>query len=211
MRTTIFISIIISIGVWIAAVLIFYGILPLPAGGEIGLSFPETTSEAGDSLVAVEGIFSSVAVVLALIAVLLQGRELKASTFAQREQAAALQVQSSQQIDAIKMQAHSVRLQFLLSEIERLGNIADKTRSEIEECDDTEEKRKKWDLVRNSRNKQNRYREECEQATVAMEHFLKVKGVQFPSDVHGSHAVGEAAMAQRATASGDTSGRTYPG
>ncbi len=199
MRTTIFISIIISIGIWVAAVLIFYGILPLPVGWEIGLSFPETTSEAGDSLVAVEGIFSSVAVVLALIAVLLQGRELKASTFAQREQAAALQVQSSQQIDAIKMQAHSVRLQFLLSEVERLGNIADKTRNEIEECDDTKEKRKKWDLVKNSRHKQNRYREECEQATVAMEHFLKVKGAQSPSDVQRSYAVGEAVMAQRTT------------
>ena len=58
------------------------------------LSLPKTTSEFGDSVGILNGLFSAFAVVLALVAVLLQGRELKASTKAQNEQADALKAVS---------------------------------------------------------------------------------------------------------------------
>jgi len=205
-RATVFISVVTSVGVWIAAVLFFYGILPFPSEAWNSLAFPRTTSEAGDSLVVVEGLFSSLAVVLALVAVLLQGRDLKASALAQKDQAVALEVQSSQQVDAIKMQAHSVRLQFLLSEVERLGETADRAHKEIQDCRDPGEISNKWDLVKNSRSKQKRYREECERAKIAMEEFLKVKGVRFPSRNPGDQGVEGATLVQPATASDDTSG-----
>jgi hypothetical protein len=61
------------------------------------LSLPKTTSEFGDSVGILNGLFSAFAVVLALVAVLLQGRELKASTKAQNEQADALKAQLENQ------------------------------------------------------------------------------------------------------------------
>ncbi len=71
----------------------------------VNLTLPQTTAAFSDSTNVLNGIFSSFAIVLALIAVLLQGRELKESTAAQNEQALALkqQLQLQQKITTAQL------------------------------------------------------------------------------------------------------------
>ena len=70
----------------------------------IELTLPKSTSDFSTSTGILNGLFSSFAVLLALIAVLLQGRELRASNIAQNEQAISLRMQVEQQSEAVKAQ-----------------------------------------------------------------------------------------------------------
>ena len=78
------------IGLWGGLGYFLLGQVDIPG---IHLALPVTTTDFSESTGFLNGLFSSFAVVLALVAVLLQGRELKESTAAQNEQAAALKEQ----------------------------------------------------------------------------------------------------------------------
>lgn len=128
------------------------------------LGLPTNTAEFGDSTNVLNGLFSSFAVVLALVAVLLQGRELKESTKAQNEQAEALKKQLVHQqeltkaelirsqaiVDQLKQQQTAnqilllqAQLQYHTGEISRMDIILDKYDGNFE----------KSDLYNGSRNK----------------------------------------------------------
>lgn len=84
---------ILSLGVFGAWILLSYVLLGGIDAPWLKLTLPKSTSEFGDSVGILNGLFSALAVVLALVAVLLQGKELKESTKAQNEQADALKAQ----------------------------------------------------------------------------------------------------------------------
>lgn len=81
-------------GTWVSLSYFLLGGVSIPW---LELTLPKSTSEFGDSVGILNGLFSALAVVLAQVAVLLQGRELKESTKAQSEQANALKAQLKQQ------------------------------------------------------------------------------------------------------------------
>jgi hypothetical protein len=101
---------------WVGCLLLFLGHIPLISDEFLKISLPSTAAELGDTFGVVNGIFSGVAVVLALVAILIQGKELKASTRAQNEQAKALD-------ETVKLNALALRLQYLLSEVERMDRM----------------------------------------------------------------------------------------
>lgn len=94
MRFIVFILAITVFGAWVSLSYFLLGGVSIPW---LELTLPKSTSEFGDSVGILNGLFSALAVVLALVAVLLQGRELKESTKAQSEQANALKAQLKQQ------------------------------------------------------------------------------------------------------------------
>ena len=85
--------ILISLTLFTSWLLLSYFLLGHMDASWLQVKLPESTAELGDSLGILNGLFSALAVVLALVAVLLQGRELRASTKAQNEQAEALKAQ----------------------------------------------------------------------------------------------------------------------
>lgn len=104
---------------WIAALLLFVGILPhtfLP-NAVSRFEFPQSTSALGDSFVIIESFFSTISVTLALIAVLYQGKELKDSTDAQQQQAQALIRQLDSQKKLLVISAHSAHIQALVARL----------------------------------------------------------------------------------------------
>lgn len=90
MRFFIFIITLLIIGCWLVISLFLLGSIKIDG---IYLALPTSTAAFSDSTGFLNGLFSSFAVVLALVAVLLQGRELKESNIAQKEQAEALKKQ----------------------------------------------------------------------------------------------------------------------
>lgn len=155
MRTIIIFSATLFVGLWIASV---YVLLGSDWTNFSSLTYPTSTSDLGESLGLLNGLLSSIAIVLALLAVLIQSKELKDSTRAQNEQAESLDKQLEQQqsiteaqlkqAEAIAKQLEqqqisnrivglSARQRFLLSEMARMDSIiSSKSASEalIENC-----------------------------------------------------------------------------
>ncbi len=96
---------------------------------------------------------------LALLAVVLQGR--------------ALQQQNLQHERALKVSAISTKLQFLNAEVVRLGVQADSLEIQIERLEEGEKKADRFKILRNTRNKQIRLREESEQVNDQLTALLK--------------------------------------
>ena len=108
------------------------------------LALPKSTAELGDSMGILNGLFSSFAIILALITVLFQSKELRDSTVAQTEQAYALnqQLEHQQKMLSIQLQQSTAivqqleqqqisnkivgltaRQRYLLSEVSRMDGI----------------------------------------------------------------------------------------
>ena len=165
MRTAIGALLALCLVFWFGFALILSGFLKFDEVDLLfpAIRFPETTGEIGASLNIIQGIFSSLAVVLALVAVFIQGKELKESTSAQREQARALSNQLELQNEVIRLNAYSTRLQFLVAEIERLENQILKLVTEVESSDGQGDDKKKWDIIRSSRKLQISYRKDAKE------------------------------------------------
>ena len=146
----------------------------------LSLAKPKSTAELGDSLGLLNGLLSSIAIVLALLAVLIQSKELKDSTKAQNEQADSLKKQLDQQqaitgaqlkqAEAIAKQLEqqqisnrivglAARQRFLLSEMARMDLIIASNSG-------------KDDLIGNSKKKKARLQKEAEQIDVEIAQIL---------------------------------------
>ena len=140
-------------GSWLALSVVLLGWVSVET---FTLTLPNSTAEFGDSIGMLNGLFSSFAVLLALVAVVLQGRELRASTDAQNKQAEALRkqldtqkkineqqlVRSQTMIDQLRQQqlANEVvvlqaQQQYHASEIARMDAILDKIGGNREKSD----------------------------------------------------------------------------
>lgn len=141
MRTIVILSAILFVGLWTGSV---YVLLEGGWANFSSLEYPNSTSDLGESLGLLNGLLSSIAIVLALLAVLIQSKELKDSTRAQNEQAESLKKQLEQQqsiteaqlkqAEAIAKQLEqqqisnrivglSARQRYLLSEMSRMDSI----------------------------------------------------------------------------------------
>jgi len=72
---------ILFLGLWLFFIAYLAGYIPtyfFPQNFS-NLTLPATTTQLGDSLSILDGIFTSIAILLGLIAILLQGKELKES------------------------------------------------------------------------------------------------------------------------------------
>ncbi|MDQ6962581.1 MAG: hypothetical protein Q9M28_08650 [Mariprofundaceae bacterium] len=94
MRLLIAIIALFVIGIWVFLAYFLMGEINIP---HISLALPKSTESFSNSTTFLTGLLSSFSVILGLIAVLLQGKELKESTSAQRAQATALEKQSESQ------------------------------------------------------------------------------------------------------------------
>jgi hypothetical protein len=152
---------------WGAVLLVATGLAPLPTFLE-GMELPTTLAGLGDALAITDGIFTTMAITLGLIAILLQGRELKASTDANAEQAKALWLQMKQTQEANRLNAMTARLQFLSSDNERLERQVARLRNQIAELGEPEsdqdggaKRTELWDILKAS---DDRRRRQVEQA-----------------------------------------------
>ncbi len=116
---------VILVGLWMVSSLYFLGQIPNEGMFKFlgALSLSKTTAELGDSFGLLNGLFSSLAVVIALIAIIIQGKELRESTRAQSQQAEALTIQLKHQETSNRLAALSVKLQFTMSEVARMDSI----------------------------------------------------------------------------------------
>lgn len=154
-------------GMWLGLAGVLLGHVSIPG---MALQLPTSTAALGDSAGVLNGIFSSVAVVLALAAVLLQGKELKDSTAAQNAQAESLAEQLKNQesitqtiVNQLEQQRVSNQIlllqtqqQYHASEIERMDSILLRiegtTRSDnlFQNCVDKKKRhKKKLDEIQN--------------------------------------------------------------
>lgn len=157
---------IVFVALWLVAIALFAGMIPvdwLPDSlAKLGTS--SSFEGLGDAMATLDGLFSSIAILLGLVAILLQGRELQASTQAQTEQSEALSRQILQQEDSNRLGAYSARLQFLSAEIEhlesRIPGMIEKANGykQTQEQDKADEL---WDIIKNTRGKIERYRKEA--------------------------------------------------
>ena len=107
-----------------------------------GFALPQTTAELGESLAILNGLSTTIAVLVAFLAIIIQARQTKLTT---------------------QMSAYASRLQFLFAEAERLGRAADDLTLQIEQTR-SEEKREELSTIRKrSREKANRYRKQAEE------------------------------------------------
>lgn len=165
MRLYIFLIFFIFILLWLISIALFSGLITsewLPEA-LLNLKLPSNFDELGGAMSTLDGLFSSIAIILGLIAILLQGRELKASTEAQALQAKALTQQIEQQEAANLLGAYSARLTYLSAEIEmmenNIKNMVDQVQSPNLSWSD-EKIKEKWEIIKNTRSKQQRYRQE---------------------------------------------------
>jgi len=138
------------------------------------LTLPTSTTQLGDSLAVLDGLFTSIAIVLGLVAILLQGRELKESTKAQTEQAHSLSIQIGQQEASNRLGAFGARLQFLLTEADRLDTQVDSLIQQVETESDTDKKTELWNIIKNSRNKQSEHRNQAKEIDGKIQMLLNI-------------------------------------
>lgn len=171
------------IGLWIVSVAHLTGYMDVAF---IGLDLPASTAELGDSMGMLNGLFSSLAVILALVTVLFQSKELRDSTRAQNEQARALgeqllhqrQMAMSQlkQSSAIASQLEqqqisnrivglASRQKFLLSEMSRMDMI----------LKDIYGDRTKEELFNNCNAKKKKYQKEAQEIDVQIKSILNLE------------------------------------
>lgn len=170
---------IIFVLLWVVSLALFSGLIPLTWFPEqfLKLELPSSFDGLGNSMTILDGLFSSIAIVLGLIAILFQGRELKTSTDAQTLQAEALIRQISQQEASNRLGAYSARLQFLLAEIEHLENKVPgmlEEKDKLEKENDKEALAKVWDLIKNTRAKQTRYRKQAAEIDQQIQALLDI-------------------------------------
>lgn len=151
---------------WVASIAFFSGLIQpewLP-DGLIKMSRPSSFESLGDAMATLDGLLSAIAIVLGMIAILFQGRELKASTDAQALQADALSKQLAQQQASNRLGAYTARLQFLNSEITYLeAKITSMLEQDVElkMKGDKEKLSELWNIIRSTREKVGRYREQA--------------------------------------------------
>lgn len=144
------------LGLWVLLLTFSIGLLPLPEKIQ-ALSLPTSLGELGDALAITDGLFTTIAISLGLIAILLQGRELKASTDANAEQAKALWFQMKQTQEANRLNAMTARLQFLTSDNERLERQVARLHGQITDLGEPEhdkdggtKRTELWDILKAS-------------------------------------------------------------
>lgn len=154
------------LALWCAAIALFSGVIPasvLP-GRLADLAATNSFEGIGNAMATLDGLFSSIAILLGLIAILLQGKELNASTQAQTEQSEALSRQILQQEASNRLGAYSARLQFLSAEIEHMEA---RVKRMVEQAGEHKEKGAQdkagetWNVIKSTRNKIERYRKEA--------------------------------------------------
>ena len=147
----------IFLGLWLFSIAYLTGYIPtnfLPQNFS-NLALPTTTSQLGDSLSILDGIFTSIAILLGLVAILLQGKELKESTRAQTLQAKSLEKQIIQQKESNQLGAYTVRLTYLVAEADRLENqITSLLKITKDKNKDSKAISEAWKIIKNSRNLQ---------------------------------------------------------
>jgi hypothetical protein len=142
------------VGLWLLITIYLIGYLDVDWIPSIikKLGLPASTAELGDSLGLLNGLLSGLTVIFALIAVLIQGKELRNTSKAQQLQATVLIEQLKQQEVSNHLNVLSVRLQFLLSEISRMDLILNNINGQME----------KGELFNNCSAKKKRHIEEAE-------------------------------------------------
>lgn len=173
-KTTLFASLF-FVGLWVIFALYLTGAYQpewLPSNIKV-LSRPKSTAELGDSFAMLDGLFSSIAVVLGLIAILLQGRELRAATQAQTNQVIALTLQIKEQESSNKLSAYAARLQYLIAEMERLDSQIDKLRKEAEVLPSGDAKSEKWEIIKNSRGLHGAYKKQAKDIDQKIQELLR--------------------------------------
>lgn len=163
------------LGFWLLLLSYSVGFVPLPEQLR-GLGLPTTLPELGDALAITDGLFTTIAISLGLIAILLQGRELKASTDANAEQAKALWLQMKQTQEANRLNALTARLQFLTSDNERLERQVMRLRSQIDELGSPEndsdggaKRTELWDILKASDERRRRQVAQARQTSSEIE------------------------------------------
>ena len=146
----------IFLGLWLFSIAYLAGYIStnfLPQNFS-NLALP-TTTQLGDSLSILDGIFTSIAILLGLVAILLQGKELKESTRAQTLQAKSLEKQIIQQKESNQLGAYTVRLTYLVAEADRLENqITSLLKITKDKNKDSKAISEAWKIIKNSRNLQ---------------------------------------------------------
>ena len=166
MRLPVTLVFIVFVSLWMVVIALLLGEIPatwLPKSF-LNVAFPESFADLGNAMTTLDGLFSSIAIVLGLIAILFQGKELKESTNAQAIQAAAMTQQIQQQTAANILSAYSARLSFLSADIElmevKINDMVKRVKSE--ELKSEQEKSELWEIIKHTRRKQQRYRKEAE-------------------------------------------------
>lgn len=167
------------LGLWILLLTLSIGLLPLPEKMQ-ALSLPATLGELGDALAITDGLFTTIAISLGLIAILLQGRELKASTDANAEQAKALWFQMKQTQEANRLNAMTARLQFLTSDNERLERQVESLDKQIlalgdksADVDGGIKRKELWDILKASNERRRRQVEQGREISAELEKLTK--------------------------------------
>lgn len=169
---------IVFIALWTGYIAYLSGIIDLPILPDnlADLKLPVSMKEMGESMAVLDGLFTTVAILLGLIAILLQGRALKESTIAQTKQSEDLSRQISQQRYANALSAYSARQSFLTAEIIHMEGKIDKLLRQIDSCDfKNQTKDEKWQIIKNTRNKINMHVEEARLIDVKLKSLLETK------------------------------------
>lgn len=176
---------------WLGALALLAGYIPIEVLPSFfaKIELPKNFALLGEAMGVLDGLFSSIAILLGLVAILLQGkelknstqaqteqaRELKISTQAQAEQAKALTKQISKQEEFNKLAAYSARLKFLTAEINYLDTKVNEMEIDANKqkaAGKDEDANKTWTILRNTRAKQQRYREQAEQTDKLIQEIL---------------------------------------
>lgn len=179
MRFFIIISTLLFLSLWILSSLYYIGVIEIPF---LTLKLPNSTAELGDSMGLLNGLFSSITVVLALIAIIYQNKELRDSTKAQDEQAIALneqalalnkqllqqqkysEIQLEKQQISNKIIALAARQKFIISEANRLSKTIIELHGSFEQKE----------LFNNCVYKKSRLREEANKIDEDMKFLLRM-------------------------------------
>ncbi|GAB6069905.1 hypothetical protein JCM30760_10020 [Thiomicrorhabdus hydrogeniphila] len=180
MRFTVGLILVGFVVLWALAIAYFSGGLSLIWLPEsiTKLSLPASTADLGNSLTVLDGLFTSIAIVLGLVAILFQGKELKASTDAQTLQAKALTEQIKQQEASNQLGAYSARLQFLSSEIEHMENrVPDMVlkAESLKQSNKPDDASEQWKLIKNTRAKIERFRKQANEIDTHIQSLLEAK------------------------------------
>ena len=162
---------------WLLTIALLTGVIPnawLP-DFLTQLELPNSFALLGEAMGTLDGLFNSIAIVLGLIAILLQGRELKASTDAQTLQADALRKQIEQQEKANCLNAYSVRLSYLTAEVEHLEKMITEMLEQTTHHKNNGNKEKVgelWEIIKRSREKQQNFRRQAQEIDAQMQQLL---------------------------------------
>ena len=134
MKSVMFFTFTIFILIWLIFTTFLLGFFPADAlpGAIKTVALPLNTAELGSSYGVINGIFLSFAVVLGIVAIIVQGKALQASIRSQNEQTAALTFQISQQNHANRLSALTAQLKYYQTESDRLDEQYEKLTAKLE-------------------------------------------------------------------------------